>query len=171
MSIEDILAKAFQSRAFSKVFFLVERKAKEWLFDCQSCGNCVLSHTGFICPMRCPKGQRNGPCGGAMNGMCEVDPTKRCVWDEIWESVNQLDRVDLLWKNYEPPPDWRLYGTSAWENMVKGLLQSPSIFETLFRKDEPLRREVPRVVFQIVRNWFNRVTGPSWRRYEGRPPL
>ena len=106
-----------------------------------------------------------------MNGMCEVDPTKRCVWDEIWESVNQLDRVDLLWKNYEPPPDWRLYGTSAWENMVKGLLQSPSIFETLFRKDEPLRREVPRVVFQIVRNWFNRVTGPSWRRYEGRPPL
>lgn len=106
-----------------------------------------------------------------MDGMCEVDISKRCVWDEIWESVNRLDRVDLLWNNYESPPDWRLYGTSAWENMAKGLLHSPSIFETLFRKDEPLLREVPRVVSQILRNWFHLLTGPSWRRYEGRPPL
>ena len=130
MTVDDILEKAFQSRAFSKMFFIVERKGKEWLFDCQSCGNCVLSHTGFICPMRCPKDLRNGPCGGAMDGMCEVDMSKRCVWDEIWESVNQLDRVTLLVSNYEGPPDWRLYGTSAWENMVAGHLESASIFET-----------------------------------------
>ncbi len=171
MSIDDVLEKAFQNRAFSKTFFVVERKAKEWLFDCQSCGNCVLSHTGFVCPMRCPKGQRNGPCGGAMDGMCEVDMSKRCVWDEVWESTVQLDRVDLLVNNYEGPPDWRLYGTSAWENMVVGLLESPSIFETLFRKDQPLLREVPRVVFQILHNWGNLLTGPSWRRYEGTPAI
>jgi hypothetical protein len=171
MTVDDILVKAFKSRAFSKVFFVVERKGKEWLFDCQSCGNCVLSHTGFICPMRCPKGQRNGPCGGAMDGMCEVNTSKRCVWDEIWESTVKLDRVGLLTSNYELPLDWRLYGTSAWENMVKGLLQSPSIFETLFRKDQPLLREAPRVVSQILHNWVNLITGPSWRRYEGRPSL
>jgi hypothetical protein len=34
-----------------------------------------------------------------------------------------------------------------------------------------LRREAPRVVLQILRNWINLITGPSWRRYEGRPPL
>jgi methylenetetrahydrofolate reductase (NADPH) len=171
MSVDEILERAFQNRAFSKAFFLAERKMKEWLFDCQSCGNCVLSHTGFVCPMRCPKGQRNGPCGGAMDGMCEVDTSKRCVWDEIWESTVRLDRVDLLTGNYEGPPDWRLYGTSAWENMVAGRLESPSIFETLFRKDQPLLREGPRVVSQLLRNWVNLITGPSWRRYEGRPPL
>ena len=108
MSVDGMLEKAFRNRAFSKFFFVVERKMKEWLFDCQSCGNCVLSHTGFICPMRCPKDQRNGPCGGAMEGMCEVDMSKRCVWDEVWESTIQLDRVDLLTSNYEGPPigDW-----------------------------------------------------------------
>ncbi len=171
MSVDDMLESAFQNRVFAKAFFLVERKMKEWLFDCQSCGNCVLSHTAFICPMRCPKGQRNGPCGGAMDGRCEVDTSKRCVWDEIWESTGQLNRVDFLVNNYEGPPDWRLYGTSAWENMVAGRLESPSIFETLFRKDEPLLREVPRVVLQILRNWYDLITGPSWHRYEGRPPL
>ena len=171
MSIDDVLERAFKNRAFSKAFFIVERKAKEWLFDCQSCGNCVLSHTGFVCPMRCPKGQRNGPCGGAMEGMCEVDTSKRCVWDEVWESTVQLDRVELLTDNYEGPPDWRLYGTSAWENMVAGLLDSPSIVETLFRKDEPMLREVPRVTLQILRNWGTLLTGPSWRRYEGTPTI
>jgi len=106
-----------------------------------------------------------------MDGRCEVDLSKRCVWDEIWESVQRLERVDLLRANYEGPLDWRLYGTSAWENMAAGRLQSPSVFETLFRKDQPLIREAPRVIFQILRNWFNLITGPSWRRYEGRPPL
>jgi len=106
-----------------------------------------------------------------MDGMCEVDMNKRCVWDEIWESTVRLDRVDLLTSNYEGPPDWRLFGTSAWENMVAGHLESPSILETLFRKDVPLRREISRVVLQILRNWINLITGPSWRRYEGRPPL
>ena len=106
-----------------------------------------------------------------MEGMCEVDMSKRCVWDEIWESTVWLDRVDLLTNNYEGPPDWRLTGTSAWENMVAGLLDSPSILETFFRPGVPLAREVPRVVIQILRNWGNLLTGPSWRRYEGRPPI
>ena len=168
---DDMLARLFQNRVFSGVFFVAERKMKEWVFDCQSCGNCVLSHTGFICPMRCPKEQRNGPCGGAMDGHCEVDSGKRCVWDEIWESTGQLKRVDLLTNAYEGPPDWRLYGTSAWENMVAGRLDSPSLMETLFRKDEPLLREVPRVIYQILRIWCRRIIGPSWHRYEGRPPM
>jgi hypothetical protein len=170
MPVTEMLEKAFQNRAFSKAFFLVERKMKEWMFDCQSCGNCVLSHTGFVCPMRCPKEQRNGPCGGAMDGRCEVDPSKRCVWDEIWESTNRLNRLKLLASNYEEPPDWRLQGTSAWENMVAGRLGDSSVFETFFRRDEPLTREVPLVVLQILANWHRLVSGPSWHRYEGRPP-
>jgi methylenetetrahydrofolate reductase (NADPH) len=38
--------------------------------------------TGGLSPLgRCPKGQRNGPCGGTSDGWCEVYPGKtKCVW-------------------------------------------------------------------------------------------
>ena len=106
MSLDDVLERAFQSRAFSKVFFVVERKMKEWLFDCQSCGNCVLSHTGFVCPMRCPKGQRNGPCGGAMDGHCEVDRERDCAWVAIYERMEALGQRERFMAIHEPK-DWR----------------------------------------------------------------
>ncbi len=33
----------------------VEKAVKGLLFDCQMCGQCVLSATGMSCPMNCPK--------------------------------------------------------------------------------------------------------------------
>ena len=54
---------------------IAERAIKGFLFDCQMCGQCVLSSTGMSCPMNCPKNLRNGPCGGVReNGHCEVKP-------------------------------------------------------------------------------------------------
>ena len=62
-----------------------EKIIKGFLFDCQMCGNCVLSSTGMACPMNCPKTLRNGPCGGVRaNGNCEVKPEMKCVWFEAW---------------------------------------------------------------------------------------
>ena len=50
-----------------------ERHAKGLLFDCQMCGQCILSSTGMSCPMNCPKNLRNGPCGGVRDGgYCEA---------------------------------------------------------------------------------------------------
>ena len=169
--IERVLKRLLQNRTLSNIFFFGERKFKEWFFDCQSCGNCVLSHTAFVCPMRCPKQQRNGPCGGAMDGYCEVDRKKRCVWDEAWESAHQINRVDSLMGNYEEPLDWRLYSTSAWDNMLEGRLPGPSLFQTMFKKGEPLLVEGPRVTFHLLRNFFKLHFGPSWRRWEGRGQL
>src|SRR6204780_4245955 len=61
----------------------VERAVKGFMFDCQMCGQCVLSATGMSCPMNCPKNLRNGPCGGVRrDGHCEVLPQMRCVWVE-----------------------------------------------------------------------------------------
>ena len=63
----------------------LEKQIKGVLFDCQMCGNCVLSSTGMTCPMNCPKTLRNGPCGGVReNGNCEVKPEMRCVWVDAW---------------------------------------------------------------------------------------
>ena len=42
------------------------------LWGCRQCGNCLLQETAFICPMECPKGLRNGPCGGSTPERCYV---------------------------------------------------------------------------------------------------
>ncbi len=52
-------------------------------FDCRACGQCLLSRTGLICPMSCPKGLRNGPCGGTLGEHCEVHSDRECVWVRI----------------------------------------------------------------------------------------
>jgi len=61
----------FGRRLLAKVEILI----KGPLFGCRMCGNCLLQETAFICPMECPKGMRNGPCGG-------MTPEKKCYVDE-----------------------------------------------------------------------------------------
>ena len=65
----------------------VERTAKQLLFDCKMCGQCVLSSTGMACPMNCAKRMRNGPRGGVRSdGRCEIDPGTLCAWVEAVSS-------------------------------------------------------------------------------------
>ena len=66
-------------------------------FDCDQCGMCFLNGTGGICPITaCSKSLVNGQCGGAKNGMCEVDPEMECGWERIQKRLEKLGRVDLL---------------------------------------------------------------------------
>lgn len=76
------------------MIFTVEKWLKEKAFDCQACGQCLLSHTELICPMTCPKGLRNGPCGGTLDGKCEVLPDIDCVWTRI-EKKKEKKRFDI----------------------------------------------------------------------------
>lgn len=70
---------------------------------CSLCGECIIEHTGGLCPMTlCAKNLLNGPCGGAENGKCEVDPDRDCGWILIYERLNKLNRLDLLLP-YQPP--------------------------------------------------------------------
>lgn len=62
---------------------MFDKLVKGPLFGCQQCGQCLLSQTGYVCPMTCPKGLRNGPCGGTVDGACEVLPDQPCVWLRI----------------------------------------------------------------------------------------
>ncbi len=53
---------------------------------CAGCGQCYLNSTVGICPVvECAKGLLNGPCGGAKNGKCEVNPVLDCAWIKIYE--------------------------------------------------------------------------------------
>ena len=66
-------------------------------YDCKQCGQCYLNLTGGICPITaCSKSLINGQCGGAKNGMCEVDPNMECGWERIQRRLAQIGRLDVL---------------------------------------------------------------------------
>jgi hypothetical protein len=69
---------------------------------CGMCGECTVWEFGGICPVsRCPKGLLNGPCGGAMEGKCEVDE-RTCAWDEIYERQKKIGKLENLGSIHEP---------------------------------------------------------------------
>ncbi len=70
--------------------------------QCGMCGSCMLSLYGGICPLtQCAKGLLNGPCGGAVEGKCEVDE-RRCAWDDIFERLKKAGRLGYLEIIHEP---------------------------------------------------------------------
>jgi len=70
---------------------------------CEACGECALDYTGGICPVtECQKQLLNGPCGGARDGKCEVDPDKACGWVKIYERLKKTGRLENLKKIRTP---------------------------------------------------------------------
>lgn len=97
------------------LFLAIERPIKQFFFDSQSCGQCVVSFTGSSCPMNCPKQMRNGPCGGVRpGGFCEVVPDMPCVWALAWQGNKRLRGKELPIQVLQPPIDHRYIGSSAW---------------------------------------------------------
>ncbi len=104
----------FKREPFSRrLLARIERLVKGPLFGCRMCGNCLLQETAFICPMECPKGVRNGPCGGSTVEHCYVDPTRPCVWYKIYERAFKMGREEMLLEVL-PPLDWDKVGTETW---------------------------------------------------------
>lgn len=99
---------------------VLEQAVKVPMFDCKDCGDCSLPDIAYQCPEgQCAKNQRNGPCGGTIDGECEV-PGRRCVWTEAYdrlrpygEAATMLEREPVLQEN-------ALRGTSAWANTYLG---------------------------------------------------
>ena len=104
--------------ARGRLLAFTERVVKGPLFGCRMCGNCLLQETAFICHMECPKGIRNGPCGGVNNGYCYVDPTRRCAWHLIYERSRKMHREQRLLEVL-PPVDWDRAGTETWGEVVR----------------------------------------------------
>ncbi len=70
--------------------------------QCGMCRECTVWMYGGICPIsRCPKGLLNGPCGGAVDGKCEVDEST-CVWDAIYEKLLNTGKLEYLEIIHEP---------------------------------------------------------------------
>lgn len=92
--------------ALNSLFTAKIERAGKFYEMCISCGDCQLDKTGGICLMaRCPKNTLNGPCGGSVDGKCEVNTENDCAWVLIEERLKQLNRVDDI-KDFQPVKDW-----------------------------------------------------------------
>jgi hypothetical protein len=46
---------------------------------------------------------QNGPCGGVIDGKCETDSSKDCVWVLILEKLKKSGKEADILNNYFPP--------------------------------------------------------------------
>ena len=116
-----------------RMLIALERVVKGNLFACSMCGNCILQETAFVCPLRCPKGLRNGPCGSGTLDQCCVDPSRPCVWHLIYERAEALGRTTRLLE-VQAPLDWSRVGHETWGSLLslarrRGLFAPRHVFQ------------------------------------------
>ncbi len=147
----------FKKETFgNRVLERIEYAIKGPFFGCRMCGNCLLQETAFICPMECPKGLRNGPCGGSTSEHCYVDPTRPCIWYKIYERAFKMNREEMLLEVL-PPLDWEKTGTETWGDVAKQVKKVGlgKFVNNMFSGDKEKREENWQSVFEPVRQ-------PDW---------
>jgi methylenetetrahydrofolate reductase (NADPH) len=148
----------FRRETFGRrVLARTELLVKGPLFGCRMCGNCLLQETAFICPMECPKGLRNGPCGGVTpEKNCYVDESRKCVWYAIYKRAEKTGRTDKLLEVL-PPLDWEKVGTETWGDVVKQVRKvgTGRFFSGIISGGKARRTEVWESVFRTIRQ-------PEW---------
>ncbi len=127
------------------------------LFGCRMCGNCLLQETAFICPMECPKGLRNGPCGGVTQEKnCYIDETRKCIWYAIYNRSLKTGREEKLLEVL-PPLDWNKVGTETWGDVIRQVRKVGvmNFIKGNISKDSNIRNEAWESVFRTIRQ-------PEW---------
>jgi len=127
------------------------------VFGCRMCGNCLLQETALICPMECPKGMRNGPCGGVTpEKRCYIDETRKCIWYSIYKRALKKGREKTLLEIL-PPLDWNKVGTETWGDMIRQVRKvgTATFIRGFFSKDREKKERVWDSVFKTIRQ-------PEW---------
>lgn len=113
---------------------------------CAACGQCYLNSTGGICPViDCAKGLLNGPCGGAKEGKCEVDPILDCGWEKIyqrWEKQERKFTLESVQIRDYSKPSLKLKGDLSVQNQA---LRKQSFYGGLYpwqRKEETENKRI-----------------------------
>ena len=157
----------FKKEKFGKrLLRRIERWTKGPLWGCRMCGNCLLQETAFICPMECPKGMRNGPCGGSTPERCYVDETRPCIWYRIYDRAFRMGREERLMEVL-PPLDWDKVGTETWGDVFRSARKygMGRFMKSLVSKDREKKAGAREAVFRPVRQ-------PEWWQGDSRyhPP-
>jgi methylenetetrahydrofolate reductase (NADPH) len=107
---------------WKKVLWLIEYLGKKPPYGCRMCGDCTLYACGFLClEADCPKRMLNGPCGGSVNGDCEVYPgEKTCAWVTVYERLKGTTERPGFVSKPIPARERSLDGTCSWINFCLG---------------------------------------------------
>lgn len=102
--------------------WLLEFLSKGILYGCKMCGDCALYSCGFLCYQSgCPKKMVNGPCGGSINGYCEVFPDKKlCFWVRVYKQMKGVSQHVTFSAPPIPARGSQLNKTSSWINFFLG---------------------------------------------------
>lgn len=105
-TVSEILDKKDVLPGNDTLFLGEIKRANVFEKRCDMCGECIQDLFHGFCPVtRCPKSMLNGPCGGSVDGKCEVDKEMDCVWDLIYNSLKDKGKLSLL-KEIKDPKDW-----------------------------------------------------------------
>jgi methylenetetrahydrofolate reductase (NADPH) len=105
-------------KAVGRAFHRLEQAVKVPLFGCRDCGDCSLPDIAYVCPeSQCAKNQRNGPCGGTRDGLCEVYDTE-CIWSQAYERLKAYGEEETMLEGPVVVKDNALDRTSAWANAL-----------------------------------------------------
>ena len=104
----------------SRAAHSLEHMSKFVMYGCKDCGDCSLPEIGYLCPMiSCSKGARNGPCGGAADGQCEM-LDKQCIWARAYDRAKFEGESEEMLGGPAVFYNAQLKGTSAWANTFLG---------------------------------------------------
>ncbi|MBI2939920.1 MAG: methylenetetrahydrofolate reductase C-terminal domain-containing protein [Chloroflexi bacterium] len=108
------------SPATKQWFHVAEQAIKIPMFGCHDCGDCSLPDIAYLCPeSQCAKNQRNGPCGGSHQGICEVG-SKECIWTRAYTRLKPYGEEERMLDRPVVFKDGSLKGSSAWANTFLG---------------------------------------------------
>lgn len=118
--IRALYARAKNTDQGPPVLRILEHASKSAMFRCKDCGDCSLPDIAFLCPeSQCAKNQRNGPCGGTRDGLCEVDDFE-CIWSRAYDRLKFEGREQQMLEHDPVIQDESLRGTSSWANAFLG---------------------------------------------------
>ena len=149
----------FKKESFgTRVLISLEQIVKGPLWGCRMCGNCLLQETAFICSMECPKGIRNGPCGGSTSEHCYVDESRPCMWYQIYDRAFRLGRQEMLLEVL-PPLDWDKVGGETWGDVITQVKKvgTGKVLRGLVNRDPATRSVTWDGIFRPVRqpDWWH----------------
>jgi methylenetetrahydrofolate reductase (NADPH) len=113
---------AMENSRSSRVLAQFEHLVKFFAFNCRNCGDCTLAELAYVCPQSgCAKYLLNGPCGGSVDGWCEVYPgKKRCLYVRVYDRLKPYHMESSIRPGYIPPRNWNLNNSSSWVNYFQG---------------------------------------------------
>ena len=113
-----IYSSSSDSKQGPPLLRIIEHASKSAMFGCRDCGDCSLPDIAFLCPeSQCAKNQRNGPCGGTRDGLCEVEDFE-CIWARAYDRLKYEGREQQLLEHAPAIQDESLRGTSSWANAL-----------------------------------------------------